>query len=796
MAAHGLFQKYESLNAHYPGERPQLGADVKCVQCDGCDRVITFAVFHSEYDGGVDVCNICRVAAEQSADDSVMCADHQRRLCFARHPLCFVGPAPLPERYEVDTEEVEVEGHPERLLARRFAKSVNVVARRGKTGRPPRRSSTGNGSLKNINNGNSNITSSHSKTQAEREARDDDESSEKRPRRGRGRPGAAAAAAAAAAATIITPSAETARATTEPKGAETPVNTPAPEPATPASPPVEVLQLSPQALPPATPPLPQSPPHDMPKELSPHDTPKILTPTSTQVATEDEVQKEGQVSSNDQTESLELSEGARARQVRLERIANGPVVRFFHHIQPGTKMAAERPTSVASQPLCVFDHENIKEFTVAPDKCCRTPQGFAGLTSCGSILRVRIVPTMPDVGLWFSVLCEEESCTRLDIWRCPINMGGGRNGKARSGAIATTASSSSSSSRFPIMSGALPTRKYSVYVGRHVGVSMDWLPVPLHRQDNNTLGLCTFIRGRYLVSTVLPRKVAVNSVAGCCANVAAEVCGATLLKRELDLVEVRWSSNGTVMAETFLFAIGRCTSVVVLQPTGDTRSGRLTLQVLHCIEAKGVAPLPPFVPSPPLAVGTARGGRTMLVMSHGASVACYQAPEFSTKLFVAVDDAVCAVQLHERVVTAGLVNGAVVNVSGGETVALLDFPPVLIDRGKSADGAAAAADNSEEAEEAMLVADTSGECTRVWQRRRQQRKQAVLETECVLALCRVRRGLGQRAALLMGGSSIDASLRNTNESVAQFTQHPLRHLLGVRGPLLAFYPDGAWLLAP
>ncbi|RNE98588.1 hypothetical protein TraAM80_08721, partial [Trypanosoma rangeli] len=127
MTAHTLFEKYALLNQQYTGKRRQLGPKVKCVQCDGCDRVITFAIFYSEYRGGVDVCNMCRLAAEQSADGRVTCADRRRHLCFAQHPLCFVGPAPLPERYEVDQDEIEVE-HDPRLLERRFAKSVDVVA--------------------------------------------------------------------------------------------------------------------------------------------------------------------------------------------------------------------------------------------------------------------------------------------------------------------------------------------------------------------------------------------------------------------------------------------------------------------------------------------------------------------------------------------------------------------------------------------------------------------------------------------------------------------------------------------
>ncbi|ESL11940.1 hypothetical protein TRSC58_00301 [Trypanosoma rangeli SC58] len=376
-------------------------------------------------------------------------------------------------------------------------------------------------------------------------------------------------------------------------------------------------------------------------------------------------------------------------------------------------------------------------------------------------------------------MCEEECCTRLDIWHCPLTAG-------------PDADAASFGVRFS--DGALPAPMYSVHVGRHVAASMDWLPLPLDRRDNNTLGLCTFIRGRYLVSTVLPRSVVAEAVATAgagdtsgrhhlrCPNVAAEVCGATLLKREIDLAEVRWSSNGGAVAETFLFAIGRCTSVVVLQPTGDTHSGRLTLQVVHHIEAKGVAALPPFVPSPPIAIGTARGGHTMLVVSHGMSVACYRAPEFSTRLFVAVDDVVCALRCHERGVTVGLASGAVVDVSGGAAVATLLSPPLLID--------CVAGDDT------WLLANAAGECIRVRRRPKSGEAEAETKTECVFALSRVPRAAEQPATLLIGRSRTTASLRSASDSVASFVQHPLQHLMAARSPLLAFFPDGAWVLAP
>ncbi|EKF28422.1 hypothetical protein MOQ_007831 [Trypanosoma cruzi marinkellei] len=729
MADHSLFKKYDSLNRNYTGKRPRLGPDVKCVQCDGCDRVITFAVFHSEYKGGVDVCNMCRVAAEQSAGGYLQCIDRRRRICFANHPLCFVGPAPLPKGYELDKDEIDVERDPG-LLARRFDRSVDVVARRGfgrSSKRPRGRHRGGAESKKNgETDGNEYWPMA------------------KRSKRGVGGGAAAVtmAAGAAAAAAVASASASDAAAAVAATTPET---------------------AAPQASP-----------------LPPREEPTLETPPPAVVA---EAEGENDTTHAEQPQNPAGSDKDSARRMRWERVANSPVAKFFLQIEPRTKSTTERPASKGYQPLCVFDHDSIQEFSVAPNRSCRTTRGFVGFTSCSSVLCVRMVPTMPEVGLWFSVMCEEESCTRLDIWHCPLK------------------ASATVSSLLNLSDAAPPVRRYVVHVGRNVALSMDWLPVPLHRTDNNKLGLCTFIRGRYLVSTVLPRDVVAEASAavtrgggnggvdgvgrriGRCVHVAAEVCGATLLKREIELVEIRWSSNGTSLAGTFLFAIGRCTSVVVLQPTGDTHSGKLMLQVVHYIEAKGVVASPPFLPFPPIAVGAARSGHTMLVVSHGTSVACYQAPEFSTKLFVAVDEVVTCVRSYERLLTMGLASGAVVDVRSGKPIATLQSPPLLIDR----------IDGTSPDEETWLVADTSGECTRIYWRRQGD---AEPRTECVLSLARVRRAADQPAALLMGCSRMSESLRITGDSMPQFVQHPLQHLMIARGPLLAFFPDGVWVLAP
>ncbi|ESL08372.1 hypothetical protein TRSC58_03925 [Trypanosoma rangeli SC58] len=562
MTAHTLFEKYALLNQQYTGKRPQLGPNVKCVQCDGCDRVITFAIFHSEYRGGVDVCNMCRLAAEQSPDGRVTCADRRRYLCFAQHPLCFVGPAPLPERYEVDQDEIKVE-HDPRLLERRFARSVDVVACR-----PAGRASK-----------NSRVDEKHkdSRKRADRAAVEVEEEnglgSKKSRRSGEAR-------------TLVTVTAEEEGVVV----AEAAAFAAAPQFTAPASLPSMREEHTPEITAPPQP----------PQQLQP----EAEASAHASTVRVSKVPKRNGPANDAPPRSLSASERDGMRQVWWERIANSSVARFFLHIEPRTKSTVQRPVSSVHQPLRVFDPDDVQEFVVFPNTSCRTSRGFVGFTPCSSVLRVRIVPTTPEAGLWFSLMCEEECCTRLDIWHCPLTAG-------------PDADAASFGVRFS--DGALPAPMYSVHVGRHVAASMDWLPLPLDRRDNNTLGLCTFIRGRYLVSTVLPRSVVAEAVATAgagdtsgrhhlrCPNVAAEVCGATLLKREIDLAEVRWSSNGGAVAETFLFAIGRCTSVVVLQPTGDTHSGRLTLQVVHHIEAKGVAALPPFVPSPPIAIGTALG---------------------------------------------------------------------------------------------------------------------------------------------------------------------------------------------
>ncbi|KAF8286855.1 hypothetical protein TcBrA4_0023920 [Trypanosoma cruzi] len=734
MVDRSLFERYDLLNRNYTGKRPQLGPGVKCVQCDGCERVITFAVFHSEYEGGVDICNMCRVAAEQSAGGYVQCTDRRRRLCFANHPLCFVGPAPLPKGYELDKDEIDVE-HDPGLLARRFKRSVDVVARRG-PGRPrkrPRgRRGEGSGSKKN-----------------EKKDGNEEWSTAKRSSRGVGGGVAAVTMTAGAAATAAVASASA-------SDAAAAVATMTPEKAAPQA---TAAQASP---------------------LPPREEPKLEALPPAVVA---ESKGENGATHREQPQSPAGSNKDSARRMKWERVVNSPVARFFLQIEPRTKRTAELPASMVYQPLCVFDHDSIQEFSVSPNRSCRTTRGFVGFTSCSSALCVRIVPTMPEVGLWFSVMCEEDCCTRLDIWHC------------------SPKASATASSFLSLSDAAPPVRRYVVHVGRNVAVSMDWLPVPLHRTDNNKLGLCTFIRGKYLVSTVLPRDVVAETSAavtrgggnggadgagrrsGRCVHVAAEVCGATLLKREIELVEIRWSSNAISLAGTFLFAIGRCTSVVVLQPTGDTRSGKLMLQVVHYIEAKGVVASPPFLPFPPIAVGAARSGQTMLMVSHGTSVAFYQAPEFSTKLFVAVDDVVTCVGSYERSLTMGLASGAVVDVRSGMPIATLQSPPLLIDRieGTSND------------EETWVVADTSGEFTRIYRRRQGD---AEPRTECVLSIARVRRAADQPAALIMGCSRMSDSLRINSDSAPQFVQHPLQHLMIARGPLLAFFTDGVWLLAP
>ncbi|ORC91467.1 uncharacterized protein TM35_000064720 [Trypanosoma theileri] len=816
MAGHAIFEQYEALNAHYPGRRPTLGADVKYVQCDGCDRIITFAVFHSEFDGGVDVCNICRLAAARSAAGAVVCADRRRRLNFARHPLCFVGPAPLPPRHEVDVDEVEAERRPE-VLARRFAKSVDVVAppagsggragkRRAPRGRPPkvgrrRNTCSRSNSTKQEEDENEEekkqeeeghiVTTTTTTTTTRRrgvvevgaETEEDEEMRVlgiKRPRLDDSAavdngsnavtpPGATPATSAAPAAVMVSETIE--------KVLEVPVLTTTTTTTTTTTP---VTSLS--RTPVTASPVPQDP---------------------SLVAAALESRKKGNDVKNEGIPGNCVTvEEIQAQQLKWERMASGAVARFFHHIQPGTKCIAERPSSIIREPLCVFDPNDIKEFTLSPNTCRQMARGFVGLTSCSSVICVRIIPTMPEIGLWFSVLCEEDYFTRLDIWYLPLS--------SESKEVITTSSSSSSKdpfvSRNSLYKGdVLPKRMYSVHVGKHTVVSMDWLPIPLHRTENNTLGFCTFIRGRYLVSSVLPRTVTAAAATADVANtdwsgtptVAAEVCGATLLKRELEFVEVRWSSNGNSVAETFLFAVGRCTSVVVLQPTGDTRSGRVTMQVVHYIEARGVAPFPSFLKAPPIAISSTRSSRTILVVAHGASVACYQGPEFSTKLLVTLDDVVCSLQLHHRIVTAGLANGTLVGINDREPIGILPSPPLLINRVHTTDSSTNTTNTNsttntiipENDGDSFFVADASGECTRLC-----KKQDGTMETECVLSLCRVRRGPDQRSALLLDSGSINASLKNVNNSMVDFTQHPLRYVMGDQAPLLAFYPDGAWVL--
>jgi hypothetical protein len=296
------------------------------------------------------------------------------------------------------------------------------------------------------------------------------------------------------------------------------------------------------------------------------------------------------------------------------RVSSGSVVNLFAGIASIVSSTEARPTS--ERPTRVTVQGDGSPTIVGEGSAVPWRNAFVGVSR--PIIMAAICPTVDAYGVWLSFACGGDQAS-IDMWHAAPT----------SGALDT------------------PKRMYSVSLGSGVVVGLSWVPVSLARPDNDTLGVCTVLRQKLLLTCKLPRRGVPSS------TVHVQIAGAQQIRVEgvtTNPVSLQWHTTHQSVAETHLFVAFECWSIAIYQPIGggpNSKKLNLALIVTVAPPARRPASLPTVLDAqmwwrrtPPIAVGVypAAGNTNTVHLAIGArdALAVMQGPGFELSNFCKV----------------------------------------------------------------------------------------------------------------------------------------------------------------
>ena len=250
--------------------------------------------------------------------------------------------------------------------------------------------------------------------------------------------------------------------------------------------------------------------------------------------------------------------------------------KFFEALTVKVAGTHNRPEAPSSKSLSICGKK-----TLACGHGANWQNVHFGYCNAVHVIAVQIVPTSaPQNGLWISLLfAQNTSRYAVEIWH-----------QAAENASVLEA----------------PELQYSVDLGVARVVDFAWLPISFDSHEN-TLGVCTLLREKALLTSVLVRSAPSR-------RCVAELSGFTMIEsvKEKDTVALQWATDGRTVEGTVLLVLFACGRIAVFRPSNTESPNRLSLTLVYRIQKPQVDVVHnPCVPHCPWAVGRSRRPGTL-----------------------------------------------------------------------------------------------------------------------------------------------------------------------------------------
>ncbi|CUG90000.1 Hypothetical protein, putative [Bodo saltans] len=447
------------------------------------------------------------------------------------------------------------------------------------------------------------------------------------------------------------------------------------------------------------------------------------------------------------------------------KVSSGPVVSLFAGIASvvsatETRQASNRPTSLT------VEGDGGFSAMVSDGSAVAWRNAFVGVSR--HIIMSAVCPTVDAYGVWLSFACGGEQAS-IDMWH---------SAATAAGVLET------------------PKRMYSVSLGSGVVVGLSWVPVALAKPDNDSLGICTVLRQKLLLTCKLPRRGVPS------ATVHVQIAGAQQIRIDsitTNPVSLQWHTSHQSVEDTHLFVAFECLSVAVYQPIGGgPTSKKLNLVLVTTVSppARRPAPLPTSLAmwwrrTPPVAVGVfpavANTNTVHLAIGAHDALAVMQGPSFELSNF-------CKMNAAEDDSRSGPQNIAAIATTNkgflmATETAVHHYDARRGDYKQMSAVACAAAQIvglREVSSSLFLCANSAGQIVQAKLRSNGLEMKSVLWVE---------RPSGDAVSLRSAFDGCQPVPHPRSVTSVRYAFHPLStpHFGSL---VLAYYPDGAWVLLP